>query len=61
MKCTNGDKVVLGFFETSSIALYTFIIDGNTFDTRLCPNLFPASGANGFTVNQEPDFWNLIY
>jgi hypothetical protein len=56
---TDPDKLVLGFFEVSSVATFSWAISRNGLGTpiviRSVPNVYPAP--QGFTINILPAFW----
>jgi hypothetical protein len=57
MKCTtDSSKLILGFFETSSVTTYSFSIGGSSYSTKRMPNLFPQN-SEGFTIDSAPVFW----
>jgi hypothetical protein len=57
MKCiSDTSKIVLGFFETSSVTTYSFSVRGSDCNTKKISNIFSPT-VNGFKVDTIPDFW----
>ena len=56
---TDPEKLVLGFFEVSSVSTFSWAISRNGPGTpiviRSVPNVYPSP--NGFTINVTPTFW----
>jgi hypothetical protein len=56
---TDPEKLVLGFFEVSSVATYSWAVSRNGWGTpiviRSVPNVYPSP--KGFTINITPAFW----
>jgi hypothetical protein len=59
IKCINDtSKLVLGFFEVSSIKTYTYAISSFNLNKIVkVDNFLPPEDARGFIINSKPDFW----
>jgi hypothetical protein len=56
---TDPDKLVLGFFEVSSVSTFSWAISRDGVGTKIVirkvPNIYPPG--QGFTINKLPAFW----
>jgi hypothetical protein len=60
IKCkTNPDKLVLGFFEVSSVSTYSWAVSRKGPGTPIVIKSVPdvSSPSSGFTINTIPPFW----